>query len=62
MLWRMRIRVMQPGGTWGVTYNWNMVRSLPPLPQQLCIRHTFYALCQSWAFNRSRLGESVANR
>ena len=25
-LWRTRIRVMQPDGTWGVTHNWNMVR------------------------------------
>ena len=27
MLWRMRVRVMQPKGTYGVTYNWNMVRA-----------------------------------
>ena len=27
MLWRTRVRVMQPDGTWGVTHNWNMVRA-----------------------------------
>jgi hypothetical protein len=46
MLWRMRVRVMQPTGTWGVTYNWNMVRARFTLLNPGSRPHVNLCLCK----------------
>ena len=47
MLWRMRVRVMQPKGIWGVTYNWNMVRPGPGPKYRRSTRVTGVTLCEA---------------